>query len=109
MTNPVDDTRRDMTTDTSTPVMEMPRYQSHKKVWALKIAGIGQAPSDQDKQHEGGDWHLIPEESGYAPIVVGHDYMLKHAPEVGGYFVHYEDGYKSYSPASAFESGYTRI
>ncbi|MCK9988658.1 MAG: hypothetical protein AzoDbin1_05130 [Azoarcus sp.] len=28
---------------------------------------------------------------------------------VGGYYVVYEDGYKSFSPAIAFESGYTRI
>ncbi len=31
--------------------------------------------------------------------------MLK--TEVGGYYVVYEDGYKSFSPAGAFESGYT--
>jgi hypothetical protein len=32
----------------------------------------------------------------------------KHA-HVGGYFVVYDDGYTSYSPAAAFESGYSRI
>ena len=28
---------------------------------------------------------------------------------VGGYYVVYEDGYKSFSPAGAFESGYTPL
>jgi hypothetical protein len=35
--------------------------------------------------------------------------MTKHAPEVGGYYVVYADGYKSYSPAKAFEDGYTQV
>jgi hypothetical protein len=29
--------------------------------------------------------------------------------DIGGYYVVYEDGYKSFSPASAFENGYTRL
>lgn len=88
---------------------EMPRYQSHKKVWALKIKEIKQAPPDQERQHAGGDWYLVPVEAGFAPIVVGHAYILKHTPRDGGYYVRYEDGYESFSPAEAFESGYTRI
>jgi hypothetical protein len=36
-------------------------------------------------------------------------YVAKHKPEVGGYFVQYEDGYLSFSPAAAFESGYTEV
>jgi len=35
--------------------------------------------------------------------------MYKHKPEVGGYYVVYADGYKSFSPAQAFEEGYTRV
>jgi hypothetical protein len=31
------------------------------------------------------------------------------APSVGGYYVVYDDGYKSYSPSEAFEGGYTKI
>lgn len=37
------------------------------------------------------------------------DYMLKHRPVAGGYFVVYEGGYESFSPAKAFEEGYSRI
>lgn len=88
---------------------EMPRYQCHKQVWALKIAEVQQAPADQERAHAGGDWYLVPEDKTYAPILVGHDeYVRKHNPQPGGYYVVYEDGYKSYSPAGPFESGYTR-
>jgi hypothetical protein len=30
-------------------------------------------------------------------------------PQIGGYYVLYEDGYESFSPADAFESGYSLI
>lgn len=92
------------------PVREMPRYKCHKEVWALKIKAIEQAPANRDRMHAGGDWLLIPEDAGYGPVCVGHeDYMLRHKPQVGGYYVVYDDGCKSYSPAAAFESGYTRL
>lgn len=87
---------------------EMPRYKCHKEVWALKIKEVQQAPADQERQHAGGDWYLVPEDGRYTTICVGHEeYVLKHRPEAGGYYVVYADGYKSYSPAKAFEEGYT--
>lgn len=89
---------------------EMPKYQCHKKVWALKIKDIVQAPADQERVNAGGDWYIIPEENGYARIMVGHDdFIVRHKPEVGGYYVVYDDGYKSYSPAKAFERGYSPL
>ena len=51
---------------------------------------------------------IIPEDDGYAPLRVESDYLDKHEPQAGGYYVVYADGYKSYSPAKAFEEGYTR-
>jgi len=89
----------------------MPQYQSHKKVWALKIAAI---ELDSDKAHQenretDGSAMITPGDPGYAPFRVDHAYMNKHKPEVGGYFVQYEDGYKSFSPAKTFEEGYTKI
>lgn len=99
----------DDTAETSAqPRGEMPRYQCHKQVWALKIKAIEQAPANQERQWPSGDWLLMPEEAGYAPIVVGHDeYVLRCKPQAGGYYVVYDDGYTSYSPAKAFEDGYT--
>lgn len=37
------------------------------------------------------------------------DYLLKHNPLPGGYYVRYEDGYESFSPAGPFEKGYSEI
>lgn len=81
---------------------EMPRYQCHKKVWALKIKQIGEIDDN-------GCQALIFEDKGYLPIKVDYDYRSRNRPAVGGYYVVYEDGYKSYSPAKAFEEGYTRL
>ncbi len=76
---------------------EMPKYKCHKQVHALKIAEI----------KEGTDGAMItPADEGFAPFFVNGEYLKKHSPQVGGYYVVYKDGYKSFSPASAFESGY---
>lgn len=83
------------------PLGEMPRYQSHKRVWALKIKAITSLAD--------GYVEITPEEDRYAPFPVDAKYVQKHAPKVGGYYVVYEDGYKSWSPAEAFESGYIRV
>ena len=81
----------------------MPRYKCHKEVWALKIASVRNPLS-------GGSAGIItPADDGYAPFEVEAAYFDKHKPQEGGYYVVYDDGYKSFSPASAFESGYTRI
>lgn len=87
--------------------VEMPRYRSHKQVWALKIKTIepdGSAPKGAD-----GSCIITPDEKGYAPFRVDEAYCRKHNPQAGGYYVVYADGYKSWSPAAAFEEGYTRV
>lgn len=90
--------------NTMTP---MPQYRSHKKVWALKIAEIHD-PSLPGNETDGSRI-IVPADNGYAPFLVDHEYVTKHKPQVGGYYVVYADGYKSWSPAQAFEEGYTRI
>ena len=82
---------------------EMPRYKCFKEVWALKIKSIEDPNNATD-----GSQLLSFEDDGYAPICVDGDYIGKHNPQPGGYYVVYKDGYKSYSPAKAFEEGYTR-
>lgn len=84
---------------------EMPRYQSHKRVYALKIAEIRRRPFG----NAGVEHTLVPADEGYAPFVLSLEYLEKHDPEPGGYYVVYDDGYKSYSPAKAFEEGYVRV
>lgn len=75
---------------------EMPRYQSHKKVWALKIATVD-------------GYNLTFADPGYAPIRVEAGMYSRYTPVPGDYYVVYDDGYKSISPAKAFEEGYTRL
>ena len=79
----------------------MPQYQCHKKVWALKIEGV--CPENAD-----GTTDLLVSD-GFLPRIVSREWMQKHRPDVGGYWVQYADGYESYSPAKAFEEGYTRL
>lgn len=80
---------------------EMPRYKCSKEVWALQIARI---------THEGdGTAVLHWTNQVYDPIHVSATYMQKHQPTPGGYYVVYADGYKSFSPAFAFEAGYSLI
>lgn len=86
---------------------EMPQYQSHKKVWALKIAGLRHTGTP-DQESDGSMW-MDPEDDGYGPVKLDAAFMRKHEPKVGGYYVVYQDGYKSFSPADAFEGGYTRL
>lgn len=92
--------------------IEMPRYKSHKEVWALKIKRIVFLTSEEftsDNGPEPDGAMIYPEEHGYAPISVKQEYVDKHKPEVGGYYVVYKGGYISFSPADAFEDGYALI
>ena len=90
---------------------EMPKYKCHKEVWALKIADIvyDSDVASRDGRETDGTAMITPEEKGFAPFKVDHEYVRKHRPKVGGYFVVYKDGYKSFSPAEAFEDGYSLV
>lgn len=85
--------------------LALPVYQCHKRVTALKIGGI--IPGAEDTVMDGGSWTIIPADERYPEIEVSHEFVTKHKPEAGGYYVIYEDGYTSFSPAAAFESGYS--
>lgn len=86
---------------------EMPRYRSHKEVWALKIHEIRSPRSFEDDGND--SMFIVPAEKEFAEVRVDAAYVAKHNPQVGGYYVVYKDGYKSWSPAEAFEEGYTRV
>ncbi len=86
-----------------TASMEMPKYQCHKIVHALKISGISNLVDGKALEFErtdGVEWMNVAKPA---------DWILKHSPRVGGYYVVYEDGYSGWSPAEAFESGCTRV
>lgn len=77
--------------------IELPKYKCHKEVRAAKVLSVRtDSLVVEIKDHVG----IVPVDS---------DYLNKHKPEIGGYYVQYEDGYESWSPAKAFESGYSYL
>lgn len=76
----------------------MKTYKCLKEVKAAKIVEI-RPPFQADDPYE-----LVFKDSSVS--LVSDAWFLRHKPEVGGYFVEYDDGYKSYSPAQPFEKGY---
>ena len=87
---------------------ELPQYQSHKKVRGLKIKTVKLHNQDTFDESDGSGI-LSFEKDGYLPRKVSRDYMRKHKPQAGGYFVVYKDGYESWSPGDVFEAGNTLI
>lgn len=91
-----------------TPFLKpLPRYRCHKEVSALKIKAVIPNP-------RGYELHF--ENALFVPMQVSTEWMMKHLPSdhgyshlCGGYAVWYEDGYMSWSPAAAFEGGYTPV
>lgn len=85
------------------PQKEMPRYECHKVVWALKIASFNIGIDSGT---------ITPAEDGFEPFEVGAVWINeRYKPDQGdlGYYVVYEDGFVSWSPTEAFEKGYTLI
>lgn len=79
--------------------MPLPQWKSHKEVYADKIIAI--EPVDS-----GYIWRLAC--GAYVPTGITAELTKRSSPKVGDYFVEYDDRYKSWSPAKAFEDGYTR-
>lgn len=83
----------------------MKRYTSHKEVDAAKIKAVGELKTDTQTRTLAIEGEVMQ---------VNEDWYQKHSDQgtkdlVGGYFVRYADGYGSWSPAEAFESGYKEI
>lgn len=74
--------------------MEMPRWKCHKEVEGFqidRIVGNSLISADAD-----------------VFVIASYEYMERCKPFVGGYFVRYENGHESFSPAEPFESGYSK-
>lgn len=81
----------------------IPQWQSHKKVWGDKIVAVfDESPSMV------GHWELLCGETVVVSIQLAHRVPVGVNP-VGGYYVLYEDGFESWSPAKAFEEGYALL
>lgn len=76
---------------------EAPVYVCHKEVRALKIAQV--------EILDDGKLFITPEDLSFDPFEAHGDDRPQ--PAVGWYAVLYDNGYVSFSPASAFEAGYT--
>ena len=99
--DPAESTGVDMAPE-GTPYLSddgLPLWKCHKTVAAFKIAEIQNIGN--------GNVQLIGEND--CVFVCDAAYVDKHRPQVGGYFVRYHDGYRSWSPAEAFEDGYDLI
>lgn len=77
-----------------------PRYQCHKIVRAAKILTLS-------KDNKTNLW--CAELEGLPDCELSDAFIQKHHPAIRGWLVEYEDGYRSYSPAKAFEEGYKLI
>ncbi len=76
-------------------LVELPRYRSHKQVWALEIAQVD-------------GLKLMFTDKTFAPATMTPDMFARYFPVPGDFYVVYADGYKSFSPRKAFLEGYTR-
>lgn len=85
------------------PQRELPKYQSHKQVWALKIAAV--------EIHNDGSATIAPADMGYAAFTTRPLWSDRFSGSEDdlGYYVQYEDRFSSWSPTAVFEAGYTRI
>lgn len=86
-----------------TDAIEMPRYRSHKVVWALKIREV------VDDGY--GNLVVYPEDERFGSILPGDGWEDRFQGDSDdfGYYVEYPDGYRSWSPTVAFEEGYTLV
>lgn len=84
------------------PEFNMPKYISHKEVWAAQIEKI-----------DIGEEKTVLSFKDCKPINFITDEYIKmitrYRPIEGDFLVIYVDGYQSFSPAQAFLDGYTKI
>lgn len=93
----------------------MPEYKAHKTVRALKIRDVT-AHAHPDPNVRLDEFVESPDFNGAhlhfddgLVQAVGAEWFRKHRPQAGGYYVVYKDDYSSFSPAEAFEEGYTSL
>lgn len=79
---------------------DYPQYTKTVVVQAAQIVSIS-------KYHTG-DMTLIFDES-LSPAWVRRDWVERHNPSVGGYYVILEDGNRTYINKEAFENGYQML
>lgn len=77
----------------------LPKYNS--QIGALQIRKI--------RYDSDGSAMIHPIEKEYASFYIDAGLIRQHSPRVGGYYIIYQDGHKSYLPMELFESNYMLI
>jgi hypothetical protein len=103
-----------ITSESTNPAAEgasppYPAFRCHKIVQALKIVAI---ETVRPQVVDGGSSAYparLKFDGPWAPIEVDASWVGTRRPQEGGYYVVYEDGYTSWSPAKQFEAGYTPV
>ena len=91
----------------------LPRYRCHKVVEAAKIDSVTMtlvddgAPTDVIEECRSMRWLRLVGVKDQVPVSA--EWYDRHKVQPGGYFVRYADGYTSFSPAAAFEEGYSPV
>lgn len=93
-------------------------YELDKAFEANKPKEFPFAPSDYTSSKQVNAMQIqtmVPDSSYQTCVLVGQagdkvtvdrDYMMKHKPKVGGYWLEYEEGYQSFSPKGTFEASH---
>jgi hypothetical protein len=85
---------------------QLAEWKCHKIVKAGKILPV----QILDDEGEGTSLVMVEGHDGTScSISIATGAFARGMPKPGDYIVIYEDGYKSWSPAKAFEDGYTRV
>lgn len=82
-------------------VASLPKWKCHKVVRAAKIVRMDGNP------HGRGSTSDVTLDCGVVTVEAA--VFARKMPELGDYLVVYDDGYVSWSPAKAFEDGYTPL
>jgi hypothetical protein len=89
------------------PAVGLPQYKCRKIVRAAKITEIKPWIDTTDPNSKAMAQLVFGEIHGTVDVEFA--WVERFKPVAGGYFVVYEDGYTSFSPAKAFEEGYTKL
>lgn len=88
---------------------DLPRWKCHKVVEAAEIVAFWPTSIRDIGQHQ---IHVQLPDGTRKQLNLPDAWASRVPPNaspIGGYYVRYEDGFESWSPADAFEAGYTRM
>jgi len=99
--------------------LQLPKYRSHKVVVAGQIVRIERTGLNYETYPDGDSgfrWHINATPGQLNPqivvVIVSNALLHRDAPrrpKVEDFYVRYDDGYESWSPAKAFIAGYTLV